>query len=121
MVRDVWQQLMGVAPEKRIVASALSAGIVFLAARLVEGSTFYSAFTQAALVAFLLMVVLTTARSIWRGEELEEAEAGGWRMRFSVARRAVGAQERRLDAHIRATDERLLDLEREVFKNEKTG
>lgn len=121
MVRDWRRRLRGVPLERPIVVLALAVGGVFLAVRLIEGATFFGAFTQAGIVTFVAMVVLTAARTIWRGDDLEEAEAGGLRMRFSAARRAVGALERRVDAHTRATNQRLLDLEREVFKNGGLG
>jgi hypothetical protein len=113
--------LSGVPPERPIVVLALAVGAVFLAVRLLEGTAFFGAFTQAGIVAFVLLLVLATARAVWRGDDVEEAEAGGWRVRFSVARKAVGALERRVDANARATNQRLLDLEREVFKNGDSG
>ena len=78
-----------------IVVFALTAAIIFGAVRLLEGASFFSTLTQAGVVAFVLMVLPATARSLWRGDDVEEAEAGGWRVRFSIARRAVGALERR--------------------------
>jgi len=121
MVRTCWRRLSGVSLGRLIVVLALAVGMVFLAVRLIEGAAFFGAFTQAAIVAFILLVVLATARTVWRGDDLEEAEAGGWRVRFSVARKAVGALERRVDANARSTGQRLLDLEREVFKNGNSG
>lgn len=121
MVQGWWHRLRGVPLERRMVGLALAVGTVFLAVRLIEGASFFGTFTQAGIVTFVLMGVLATARALWRGDDLEEAEAGGWKVRFSVARKAVGALERRLDAHTRATDKRLLDLEREVFKNDGSG
>ncbi|MDX6707887.1 MAG: hypothetical protein QOI48_3733 [Solirubrobacteraceae bacterium] len=121
MVRNSWRRLSGVPLQRPIVVLALAAGVVFLAVRLIERAPFFVAFTQAGVVAFVLMAVLATARALWRGDDLEEAEAGGVRMRFSAAHKAVDALARRVDARARATDERLLDLEREVFKDDGTG
>lgn len=121
MVRDWWRRLSGLPLEKPIVVFALTVAMVFGAVRLIEGASFFSTLTQAAGIAFALMVVLAIARGLWRGDDVEEAEAAGWRLRLGVARKAVGALERRVDAHTRATDQRLLDLEREVFKNGNSG
>jgi len=121
MLRDWWRRLSGAPLERPIVVLALAVGAAFLVVRLIDGAAFFAAFTQAGVVAFTLLVLLATAHAVWRGDDLEEAEAGGWRVRFSVARKAVGALERRVDANTRATDQRLLDLEREVFKNDNSG
>jgi hypothetical protein len=121
MIRRRWGQLKSGPAGKRFVAVAALVGVVFLAVRLLEGAVFFAAFMQAAGIGFALMVLLATAHTLVRGAEVEEAEVAGWRMRFSVARRAVGALERRLDAHTRATDQRLLDLERTVFKQTAPG
>lgn len=113
--------LSGPAASKGIVLLAAAVGGVFLIVRLIESAAFFDAFMQAAGIAFAVMVLCATGQALLRGDGLKEAEVAGWRMRFSVARRAVGALERRLDAHTRATDQRLLDLEREVFKETATG
>jgi hypothetical protein len=121
MAHDWWLRIRGAPLARRIVVIALVVALVFLGTRLIEGARFFTAFTQAGVIALLLMAVLATAHSLWRGDDLDEAEAGGVRLRFSAARKAVGAIERRLDAHTRSTDKRLLDLEREVFKNDGSG
>lgn len=121
MVQDWWRRLSGIPLEKPIVVVALTVGIVFGAVRLLQGGSVFSTLIQAAGIAFALMVVLATARSLWHGDDVEEAEAAGWRLRLGAARKAVGALERRVDVHTRATDQRLLDLEREVFKNGDSG
>ena len=67
------------------------------------------------------MVLMKTAQAFWRGDDVEEAEAGvGVFGSASLARR-WGRSKRRLDAHTRSTDQRLLDLEREVFKGDDPG
>ncbi len=121
MIRNWLRRLSGVPLHKPIVVFALAVGIVFGAVRLLQDASFFSTLTQAGAVAFVLMVVLATARGLWRGDDVEEAEVAGSRLRLGAARKAVGALERRVDAHTRATDQRLLDLEREVFKNGNSG
>ena len=121
MVHDGWLWIRALTLARRIVVIAMVVALAFLSTRLIEGARFFTAFTQAGVIALLVMAVLATARALWRGDDLDEAEAGAVRLRFSAARKAVGAVERRLDAHIRSTDKRLLDLEREVFKNDGSG
>jgi hypothetical protein len=112
----------GPASRKGLVVVAAIGGIAFLTVRLVQGAVFFDSFMEAAGIAFAVMVLgLTGGTVVTKGDDLEEAEFAGWRMRFSVARKAVGAVERRLDAHTKATDQRLLDLEREVFKETPAG
>jgi hypothetical protein len=121
MVRRWWRRWRGRLVNAWIAGVGVVAGLVYLAVRLAEGAGFFDGFMRAAGIAFVLMVVLATARGVTK-EGVEEAEApGGWRLKFGTARRAVGAVERRLDAHINATDERLLDLERAVFKDGEDG
>jgi hypothetical protein len=114
-----WFGRLGKAPpiRKAAVLFALLLGVAYLTVRLVQGSEFFAACTKAFGLAFIAMVVLATAHALLGDGDVEETEVAGTRLRFGVARRAVGALERRLDAHARATDQRLLDLEREVFKD----
>jgi hypothetical protein len=122
MVRRWFTRLKAAPPAGRgIVVVALVAGIAFLVVRLVQGAEFFDAFMQAAAIAFAVMVLGATGHTLLRGEDLEEAEFAGWRMKFSAARRAVGALERRLDAHTKTTDERLLRLEKQVFPGAEAG
>jgi hypothetical protein len=117
-----WFNQLGSAPSVRkafvLIAFALAGG--FLLVRLIQGAAFFGAFMQGLGMAFAVMVVLAVAHGLLDDRDVEEAEMAGARVRFGArfgaARRAVGALERRLDAHARSTDQRLLDLERKVFK-----
>jgi ribulose 1,5-bisphosphate synthetase/thiazole synthase len=117
MIRRWFERLGGAPPvRKAVVLAAAALGGVFVAVRLIERATFFGTLMQAFGLAFAAMVVLATAQALLENKDVEETEVAGTRLRFGAARRAVGALERRLDAHTRATDQRLLDLEREVFK-----
>ncbi|MDX6561245.1 MAG: hypothetical protein QOD65_1059, partial [Gaiellales bacterium] len=123
MVRDWFRRTRGgESLDERIAAAGLLTGLVYLGVRLVQGGRFFGAFMEAGGIAFVLIIVLVVARAVARGDDVDEAKGpGGWGVKFRRARRAVGALERRVDEHIEATNERLLDLEREVFKEGDEG
>jgi hypothetical protein len=117
-----WFDRLGAAPTRRgfvLLAGALATG--YFLVRMIEGAEFFGSFMEAAAIAFATMVLLATTHNLLSGDDVEEAEMAGARVRFGTARKAVGALARRVDAHTRATGQRLLDLEREVFKETTSG
>lgn len=121
MVGKWSERLRGLHVGKAAVVPALVVSSAYLVIRLLEGAAFFGIVMRALAMAFGFMVVIATALKYWRGDDVEEAEIAGQRLRFGRARKAVGVLEQRVDAQMTAINQRLYDLETRVFKDKADG
>jgi hypothetical protein len=101
-----------------IVVAASLVGIVFLAWGLTHSTTLFRSFLMGIGAAFGVMVVAGTAHRFWGGGQIEEAQApGGWGLRFAgTTRRALRLLEERVDTQMREINDRLYEIEENVYR-----
>jgi hypothetical protein len=103
---------------RAIATVGLTTGATFLVGQLLAGDRALGALMKASLAALAVMAVGGVAEAFWRGDRLEEAEAGGLRVRFGRAGRAVSELDRRLAAYVEDVNRRVYTLEQAVFGEE---
>jgi hypothetical protein len=99
-----------------VVGAGLAVGSGFLVGQVVAHDSAFGALVKACVSALLIMAVAGGAQAFWGGDRLEEAEAGGVRVKFGAARRAISELNRRVSSQMDDINRRLYDLESAVFK-----
>ncbi len=93
--------------------------IAFFVGGLLASASIFSSFVAGGVSAMIVMGVGGLAQGLWRGQEVEEVEGGGWRVRLAQAtRRPLRTLEQRVDSQMQHVNDRLFDLERAVFKDQ---
>jgi hypothetical protein len=95
--------------------------MAFFVGQLSVGDATFSALWKGCIAALAIMSVAGVFQSFWFGDRLEEAEAGGVRLKFGAARRAIGELNRRVTSQMTDVNRRLYDLEKAVFKEDGLG
>jgi hypothetical protein len=103
-----------------VAIAGLVLGLAFLVGQLLAGDTAFMSLWKARIVALLTMVVGGAARSFWAGDPVEEAEAGGIRVKFGATRRAITQVNARVTSQMSDINRRLYDLEAAVFKADES-
>ena len=62
------------------------------------------------------MALAGACQSFWLGEQIEETEAAGVRVKFGTAKRAVTELDTRIARQLAETNRRLYELERAVLR-----
>jgi hypothetical protein len=101
-----------------VAASGLLVGLGFFVGQLAARDSAFTALWKSCIAAFAVMAVAGAVRAFWSGDRLEEAEAGGVRLKFGAARRAIGELNRRVSSQMTDVNRRLYDLEKAVFKDD---
>jgi hypothetical protein len=102
-----------------IATVGVATGAAFLVGQLLAGDHPFAALMKACLAALAVMAVGGTLQSLWRGDPLEEAEAGGVRLKFGSTRRAVHELEGRVAARFDGLNERVYNIERAISGDER--
>jgi hypothetical protein len=100
-----------------VAVGGVLAGLALFAGELQAAEPVFGAAWKSCLTALAVMAVGGVAQSLWAGERVEEAEAGGVRLKFGATRRAIGDLNRRVTTQMDEVNKRLYDLEKAVFKD----
>jgi hypothetical protein len=101
---------------RAFVGLAAAVGTFFFIQRLIGDDSLWDAFIKGAGAAFAVMILSGVARRFWKGERVESAQGpGGWGMTFARATlRPFRVLEERLDAQMRAVNDRIRLVEEDV-------
>jgi hypothetical protein len=114
------QRLRRVRGGQWIASSGFVAGLALFVGQLAADDSAFTALWKGCVAALAVMAVGGAFQSFWFGDRLEEAEAGGVRLKFGAARRALGELNRRVTSQMADVNRRLYDLEKTVFKDDRS-
>lgn len=117
LVRATWRWVRGRQFRHAVVAVAGVIGLAFFVGLAIQPQPLFDAFVKGAIAAFVTMAVGSFGYRIRRGAQVDEMEAGGFRVKLArAARRPIRVLEERVDVQMRQINDRLYDLETRVFK-----